>query len=122
MRESRDDHERRRFARWAWDTDHDDKVPAVVAGASSAVLLLLFLATYISPWFAALTLLGPALAAAVIRGAHQVRRARLTIEGAGGDVLRPSVDRPGGLGSPETHGFAAGADPQMDPSRDPGRR
>lgn len=39
----------RRFLRWAWEREHDDKMPNVVAGISLAIAVLATFAFVVSP-------------------------------------------------------------------------
>lgn len=71
----------RRFAQWAWHTDHDDLVPTVVSCALPLVLLALLVAFHGSPWWAAgVLVLVPTLFVAVMRGGAKLRDANRSVE------------------------------------------
>lgn len=53
--------------RWAWETDHDDKVPTVVAGIIPPLILMLLIVLYVSPWTLLTVVLVAALIARLIR-------------------------------------------------------
>lgn len=50
-----------RLARWAWDTDHDDRIPTVIAGCVLALLLLILAGGYGSLWLAFTVISLPAM-------------------------------------------------------------
>lgn len=41
----------RLFTRWVWETNHDDAVPAALAVITPALVLVVMIASYLSPWW-----------------------------------------------------------------------
>lgn len=77
--------------RWAWETDHDDKVPTVVAGIIPPLILILLIALYVSPWTLLTVVLVAALIVRSIRNERTEGQADWRV-GAKGQVLRIQLD------------------------------
>lgn len=78
----------RRFIRWAWEINHDDKVPIALAGIIAPALLLGLVATYTSAWMTVVVVVLPVMFVALVRGGRQVQTARRTLEDVERELLR----------------------------------
>lgn len=81
----------RRVRAWAWDTDHDDTVPTVLAWLLPLAILILLVATYVSLWMVLGMVLMPAVAVFLVRGRTHVLAAQRTIDDGRRQLSSPSA-------------------------------
>lgn len=70
-----------RLRAWAWETDHDDTVPTVLAWLVLPAFVVLVVAAHVSTWAAVAMILAPPAAVALLMyGRSEVRAAQQTVD------------------------------------------